>query len=189
MIVEQDAYVQIVFDDRETQYGKLHCDIETAGTDGDELMYFRFDPLTSFGLRFGLCTAKVAEVAGLNVIPKLPVSENYVIDSLQSFFHGGPTSAVKIEKLDSHAGRFLQHFGEFAMSTSLIEPLGTSLRFNSHDCSELGLDYMRQHYRAIKQHFLCTGQLPRFPSLKYLLELTTFSRTSDADWAHCRIPG
>jgi hypothetical protein len=158
---------------------------------------FCIDPLTS-RMMAGLATFEADEVSEVEVWDRIPVKSDYLIDCVAYFvefpmaFHSRPTlewQSAREEINSDAAASFVRHVYQFLVSNKLVvEPIGDSEIWR-HNLNVLGLDFMRQHYRSLKNVFLIDRQLPSNAILEYLLRATILNRTDDSDWAFTGSPG
>lgn len=163
----------------------------------ETLNVFLFDPLTS-KMKAGLATFETADIASIEMIDGLPVKSDYLIDCGKYFvdfpmaFHSRPTIEWQSAREDSNAAestRFFSRVNKFLhRHTLLAEPINDSEIWR-HNVNALGLDFMRQHYRSMKNVFLIDRKLPSIEVLEHLLRATTLNRTYDSDWAFTGSPG
>lgn len=189
MEIKQGQYVEITFVDREVQFARVHADLwcDSAVSDNKTIQYFAFDPLTSRGFPCGLCTAKLPEIHAIKPIDELPVKTPFLIDSVSVFFRECPQyKTTGDDRL--HPQSFIDRITQFLNTAGLNQGTANASSLDSVGLSELGVDFMRQHYRHIKAGYIFTSALPTESILSYLLTLTKQFRTRPSDWSKCQIP-
>lgn len=155
-------------------------------TEFDTLYFYCIDPLTSVvqSCISGIDRHRIHTIRQIN---RLPVEEDYIIDSMATFYdmrlsrtYFQPDSDAEMIAVRFYSGfhSFLTRYPQLCSPRS--SPLSPVLR---SDLTALGIDFMRQRYRALKHHALRYDDGHLNPTLLYdLLKYTEEHRTTDEDW-------
>ena len=154
--------------------------------DREHFYFYNFDPLTT-ELQPVLNGMPYSEIVSVEIVT-VPVSFDFVVDSLDRFYSKRLSkhyvwSANEDASLAAAIWKAFSDFFEWkrdSMITSSYSQGGTWWRSYF---SELGLDFMRQHYRTLKWRCISSQIAPDFPELQQLLVRTISHRTSEHEWA------
>jgi hypothetical protein len=116
---------------------------------------------------------------------RIPVACEYTIDSEVTFSRDARSRYGLPEVPDTFARAFLQSV--VGVLASHDPPLLRArdedrLCIRNTDLTDLGLDFMRQHYHKLKEEALARRRLPRPSELRRLIVETENHRTTDSDW-------
>lgn len=181
--------VRIAYAHRRISFAVLECDVVVTGVNGkyrtrEKFYYWWFDPLTSRGGE-GMCFARPGTVLALEALESTPVTCEYTIDSAVTFSWDNGVRYGLPEVSEAFARAFLQAIIDCLASHDL--PLiqvsdEKALCIRNTDLTNLGLDFMRQHYHNLKEAALAQQRVPSQADLRRLLALTENHRTTDDDW-------
>jgi hypothetical protein len=191
MILWDDDIVRIESRNGQVEYFWLAGRVEViderpwAGEDCKKLFAHGLDPLTS-ELQSALRTYCYEDIRGIRPVARLPVAEDFEIDSSDRFYAN--LSNYHLGNTPDNQGvatQFWNAFYTFICSNEeplLVAPLTSQASLRKSSFTQLGLDYMRQHYRFVKAESTRKQTAPTPSFLQRLLELTMKNRTTDADW-------
>ncbi|MBL8814071.1 MAG: hypothetical protein JNM43_28140 [Planctomycetaceae bacterium] len=193
MVILEGTPVSFRFLSNRRSYGAIDVSDEVAANGQlcpsklTKFNFYFFDPLTSM-LRPSRCTFDREKIHEIDIVPQLPVQHDFEIDRLSFFYDwtlrdypGLPTGVM----CDEVAQKFWRSFLEFLRFNSTALLSKPNREFDciwKSDFTELGLDFMRQHYRSLKADAITRGGDISAEFLRDLLSDTKMHRTVDEDW-------
>ena len=157
--------------------------VPASGAKRDRIFFYNFDPLTS-ELQQGLDSLNYSAVCVIRELQQLPVEEPYVIDALDHFYDKTLPNHYVWEKAcdPSFTVEFWDAFLKFLRSKGDVYLGANTSVLTNVDFTDLGLDFMRQHYRSIKRTAISSGHASSSSNWSALLESTISNRTIADDW-------
>lgn len=190
MEVESGKAVRIELKDGRIRFGILDADLPIAESNGwfrpkcDKFYYYTLDPLTTRineGLEFSLA----ASIAKMSLIRELPITTDFVIDSVDMLSEYLLRTQREQEGSVALARNFILLMIEWLQSHGgYTHEADVTFQDQIRRChlTDFGLDFMRQHYRAIREAVVAEQKLPTKSTLECLFRQTKFHPTTDADW-------
>ena len=187
-LFEFGTFVKMTRRDSRTFFGVLQRDvIESDNTlacksGNKHVNYYSVDPLTG-EVYDGMWAVEPTNLKAIQPLdPSIPLADFVILDFglLRFGFRnaGKGDDDTKIDSLYQQLCRRMGELGKNVLSASINPIVGIC----STDFTELGLDFMRQHFRTIQREAIANLKPPSLESLLEKVELTAGHRTKANDY-------
>lgn len=162
------------------EQGRIHPD-----QDREDFYFYNFDPLTT-ELQPVLNGMSYSAIRAVEIV-KVPVTCNFIVDAVDRFYSKRLSkyyvwSANEDELVAAEIWEAFSRFFDSNRDVMMTSDYSSGDVWRRSCFSELGLDFMRQHYRSLKSRCIKGRSAVAFPELQQLLFKTISHRTLDSHW-------